>query len=90
MKRLIARFAHWLLSLVETPPIAVSQVIYTPADCTRCSQPWTSHACPHLTVDQDVAICVVCAEPLPKGAIRQHTGAWICLPCKGKVATGLP
>ena len=96
MQKLIARFAHWLLKLTEPPPlvdltqpvVAPNVVLFAPepAHCDKCGQEWTAHPCQARTVDGDLASCAACGCKLPKGTIRQHTGAWLCIGCKSRIA----
>lgn len=98
MSKLIARFAHWLLSLSETPelidlnqPIQAPNVVLfapEPARCDKCGEEWTRHPCAARNVTGDVAFCATCGSTMPKGSVRQHTGAWICAGCKSRLTLG--
>ena len=94
MTLLIQRFAHWLLKTTGYVPVSALETIVNLSEpvqtcCDRCGQNLQQHACPTVTIDGEIAVCVGCGSVLPRGTVRQHTGAWMCQSCKGKIATGL-
>ena len=95
MRALLARFGHWLVSLsgevVSDATLAAlaTDPLVGDVTCPKCRKAIAVHPCPAVTIDGEIARCASCQVILPDGTIRQHTGAWLCAPCKGKIATGL-
>ena len=98
MKTYLARFVRWLLTFTEpTPSVDLDQTIAAtnvvlfapePARCDKCGQEWTSHPCAARNVTGDIAFCATCGATMPKGSVRQHSGAWLCGGCKSRLTLG--
>lgn len=64
IKKLIRKFALWLLSWIDMCPI--------------CHHSWLQHSCPTTHISLVQKKCSVCGRELPVDAIKTHTGQYRC------------